>query len=186
MIDENGNNLELRMYGLVPYNLSPIQQGIQFGHSVVEYSLINNYIPQYFEWAKDWKTFIILNGGTTNNISPESYGTLNKHLQILFDNDINLSCFEEPDLGDQLTAITFIVDERVFNYEKYPDFKDYITQERSTFYYNESEKDYYKSGPSKPFNPKEYFNSFYQEWLILIGGSKNEFLREFLKQFRLA
>ena len=29
--------LELRMYGLVPYNISPIQQGIQFGHAVVEY-----------------------------------------------------------------------------------------------------------------------------------------------------
>ena len=30
-------NLELRMYGLVPYNLSPIQQSIQFGHAVVQY-----------------------------------------------------------------------------------------------------------------------------------------------------
>jgi hypothetical protein len=26
------DKLELRMMGLVPYNLSPIQQGIQFGH----------------------------------------------------------------------------------------------------------------------------------------------------------
>ena len=30
------NDLEYRMYGFVPYNLSPIQQGIQFGHAVVE------------------------------------------------------------------------------------------------------------------------------------------------------
>ena len=29
--------LKYRMYGLVPYNISPIQQGIQFGHGVVEY-----------------------------------------------------------------------------------------------------------------------------------------------------
>ena len=29
--------LELRMYGLVPYNISPIQQAIQYGHAVVEY-----------------------------------------------------------------------------------------------------------------------------------------------------
>ena len=28
-----------RMYGLVPYNISPIQQAIQFGHAVVEYGL---------------------------------------------------------------------------------------------------------------------------------------------------
>ena len=29
------------LYGLVPYNISPIQQGIQFGHAVVEYLLKN-------------------------------------------------------------------------------------------------------------------------------------------------
>ena len=36
--------LELRMYGLVPYNISPIQQAIQYGHAVQEY---NNsiYLP---------------------------------------------------------------------------------------------------------------------------------------------
>ena len=31
------SKLELRMYGFVPYNISPIQQAIQFGHAVVEY-----------------------------------------------------------------------------------------------------------------------------------------------------
>ena len=30
-------NLELRMYGLVNYQLTGIQQGIQFLHGVVEY-----------------------------------------------------------------------------------------------------------------------------------------------------
>ena len=29
------SKLELRMYGFVPYNISPIQQAIQFGHAVV-------------------------------------------------------------------------------------------------------------------------------------------------------
>jgi len=36
------NKHKQRMYGLVPYNISPIQQGIQFGHAVVEYSLYHN------------------------------------------------------------------------------------------------------------------------------------------------
>ena len=143
------NNLELRMYGLVPYNLSPIQQGIQFGHSVVEYSLIKDYQSQYSEWAKEWKTFIILNGGTTNNISPERYGTLNRHLQTLFDNGIDFSYFKETDLGDQLTAITFIVDERVFNYEKYPDYnyngpEDYYESMRTNYYSKLFGEDYKK------------------------------------------
>jgi hypothetical protein len=159
------DKLELRMMGLVPYNLSPIQQGIQFGHGVVEYSLIEEYKEKYLDWAKNWKTFIILNGGTTNNTSPKRYGTLNKHLQTLFDNNIDFSYFKEPDLGDQLTAITFIVDERVFNKEKYPDFIHpnlliYPTQVKAT--------------PD------------YKIWLENIGGEKNAFLREFLSQFKLA
>ena len=33
------DKLEYRMMVLVPYNISPIQQGIQFGHAVVEYML---------------------------------------------------------------------------------------------------------------------------------------------------
>jgi hypothetical protein len=39
--------LEYRMYGLVPYNLSPIQQGIQFGHGVIEYSLDVYEVPPF-------------------------------------------------------------------------------------------------------------------------------------------
>ena len=30
--------LEWRMYGIVPYNISDIQKGIQFGHAVQEYN----------------------------------------------------------------------------------------------------------------------------------------------------
>jgi len=114
-------NLEYRMYGFVPYNISPIQQGIQFGHAVVEYSLSNKSLyHKYIKWATEDKTFIILNGGTTNN-TEGSFGTMNM-LEI----DLNVwkipyASFNEPDLGDQLTALVFLVDERVWNYEKYPD-----------------------------------------------------------------
>ena len=62
------NNLELRMYGLVNYQLSgTIHAGIQFGHGVVEYTQKHFRDKDYQEWAKNRKTFIILNGGTTNN-----------------------------------------------------------------------------------------------------------------------
>lgn len=117
--------MEKRMYGLVPYNLSPIQQGIQFGHAVVEYS-ISNYAKtkDYKSWSKEWKTFIILNGGTTNWENGKNRGTLNNYINILFKNDIKCACFSEPDLGNQLTAVVFIVDERVFKPEKYPNVKD--------------------------------------------------------------
>jgi hypothetical protein len=110
-----------RMYGLVPYNLSPIQQGIQFGHAVVEYANLNFNEPEYQHWALNDKTFIILNGGTTNTFI-ERLGTLNQYAFALGANQIKHELFFEPDLGDQLTAVVFLVDDRVFDREAWPDY----------------------------------------------------------------
>jgi len=156
--------LELRMYGLVQYNISPIQQGIQFGHAVVEYGRMcegmKNHENHYKDWADNWKTFIILNGGTTNtNFSTDDglpFGSMNKHLLTLNEMGVRFARFHEPDLGDQLTAIVFIVDERIFNRTKYPDPQPFATQEEQLLF------------------------------MESIGGEKNYKLREFLKQFRLA
>lgn len=170
------DNLELRMYGLVPYNISPIQQGIQFGHAIVEYSQkiqsfkhgilsrtehYKSLCQQYDEWADKWKTFIILNGGTTNNkILNESYiGTLNNHKVTLDKLGVFNISFTEPDLGDQLTAVVFILDERIFNKVKYPDF------DMNSLYSNEDA---------------------YKNWLSSIGGENNLKIREFISNFRLA
>lgn len=163
--------LELRMYGLVPYNLSEIQKAIQFGHAVVEYGQAIKGIPLlesvYNDWANNHKTFIILNGGTTN-IKLSRLGTLNQHYLDLDLQGIPFASFHEPDLGDQLTALAFIVDERVFNKKLYPDFEMPNTELLS-----EQEKiAIYADG--------------YLEWVKSIGGDKNLFLRKFLKDFRLA
>jgi hypothetical protein len=156
--------LELRMYGLVPYNISPIQQGIQYGHAVVDYreSLDGNkdMIKLYKKWAKKDKTFIILNGGTTNN-NKKRLGSLNKHLATLKANKIKVQDFYEPDLNDALTGVCFLVDERVFNREKYPDFID---------------GDY----------SKKKLDKRYAKWVESVGGEKNVFLRGFLRGLRLA
>ncbi len=153
--------LELRMYGLVPYQLTGIQQAIQFGHAVVEYGLTFGDTEQYLDWAKNWKTFIVLNGGTTNtNLSTEDglpFGTLNRHLMTLDELNVRYEKFYEPDLGDQLTAIVFVVDERIFNKTKYPEPFDIMLNLESKTNYIES-----------------------------IGGVNNYKLREFLKQFKLA
>ena len=170
--------LEYRMYGLVPYNISPIQQGIQFGHAVVEYGQtvkgLSNLEKIYDKWAKQDKTFIILNGGTTNN-TPDKLGTLNQHLRTLTDNGVATSVFHEPDLGDQLTAVVFLVDERVFNRELYPEFQ-------------EEKLPYGTRKPSKKaqIELEERNEANYQKWVEKIGGPKNAFLREFLKPLRLA
>ena len=170
--------LEYRMYGLVPYNISPIQQAIQFGHAVVDYgqTVKGTGTPEkiYDKWANKDKTFIILNGGTTNN-SQTYVGSLNKHFQAFLDAGILAQPFHEPDLGNQLTAFVFLVDERVFNKTLYPDFTP------ETLPWSR------KKPSEKAMAELEAKNAEnYTRWVEKIGGEKNAFLREYLKPLRLA
>ena len=192
--------LELRMYGLVPYNISPIQQGIQFGHAVVEYGQKMKYLGehnqslniQYNDWADNWKTFIILNGGTSNHSvnrysdTEEFFGTMENNLKSLEDNDVEVSTFYEPDLNDMLSGIVFIVDERIFNKKDYPDFSDWLMSSKYSELIRTFDTDvniiaeYIKNSTNKEDQKA------YKEWVNLVGGDKNVFLRDFLKNFRLA
>jgi hypothetical protein len=192
--------LELRMYGLVPYNISPIQQAIQFGHAVVEYGqkiklptaltrMSLNAPFVYDDWANNWKTFIILNGGTTNHkLNDEGlpFGSLNNHVIELQNNCVDVATFCEPDLGDQLTAVVFIVDERVFNRKKYPDFEDWVIENYGDLIradsYAKSLSVARKIRDSKSKEDQKVYNN----WIKFVGGEKNVFLRDFLKNFKLA
>ena len=191
--------LELRMYGLVPYNISPIQQAIQFGHAVVEYGQKMKYLgehnqslnTQYNDWADNWKTFIILNGGTSNHSinryhqTDEPFvGSMESNLVLLEQNNVEINTFYEPDLNDMLSAIVFIVDERVFNRKKYPDFEDWIIENYGDLIIGNG-KEYPITRRIKESNSKED-QKVYQSWVKIIGGEKNVFLRDFLKNFRLA
>lgn len=191
--------LELRMYGLVPYNISPIQQAIQFGHAVVEYGQKMKYLgehnqslnTQYNDWADNWKTFIILNGGTSNHSinryhqTDEPFvGSMESNLVLLEQNNIEINTFYEPDLNDMLSAIVFIVDERVFNKKKYPDFEDWIIENYGDLIIGDGNA-YPITRRIKESNSKED-QKVYQSWVKIIGGEKNVFLRDFLKNFRLA
>lgn len=178
--------LELRMYGLVPYNISDIQKGIQFGHAVARYGreygnqVLDAPTCEYIRWVDNWETFIILNGGTSNegNLVLQGYkdfiyyGTMQEHLTELVGNDIKVSRFYEPDLNSMLSAICFLVDERVFDTKTYPDFQmsplmdDYTVED---------------------FNKWQSDNEFQRtKWVEKIGGPKNAFLRSFLVGKRLA
>ncbi len=166
------SNRTYRMYGLVPYQLSEIQKGIQFGHAVVEYGLEFNATPEYQKWAKEDKTFIILNGGTTNtrfNLEDGlPLGSLNNHLLTLVLNNTWFATFFEPDLGDQLTAVVFLVDDRVFDKVTWPDY----------------------DGPYYADMKTPEVTAHY-EWKMKFADTEKEasnivFLREFLKNFRLA
>ena len=118
--------------------------------------------------------------GTTTNLNPEKLGGLNKHLQNLSNIGVKISSFHEPDLGDQLTAFVFIVDERVFNKKDYPDFEDWVVLN-----YGELLNGFNNIADFKESkNPDDI--RVYQEWFSLVGGERNVFLRDFLKNFKLA
>lgn len=156
----NVKDLEYRMYGFVPYNLSPIQQGIQFGHAVVEYQIGYGDSEEYKKWSQFDKTFIVLDGGTTNKTTGR-LGTLNQITASLKGLGIKYELFNEPDLGDQLTAVVFLLDERVWNMEKYP-------------------------SPDFDRENGVYFEEGYAERVADMGGEHILKQRDFIKQFRLA
>lgn len=181
--------LELRMYGFVPYNISEIQKGIQFGHACVEYGLNNFHSNQYLDWAKYHKTFIILNGGTSNHVDSEYVGSMEGILEELKKNDITLATFNEPDLNDMLSGIVFIIDEKVFNREVYLDFGDWVMKNHFQYLKNNMLTDrkierMRKEGYFLTGNEDE--KKLYSDWVDFVGGEKNVFLRDYLKNAKLA
>lgn len=113
---------ETRMYFFVHFSLSGIQKGIQAGHAAVEYARYfgDTEIFEYF--AMYDKTFILLNGGTSNRHNIGTMEELFKSLKPI----CNVASFSEPDLNNSLTAMAFILDERVYDRETYPDFFEWI------------------------------------------------------------
>ena len=183
--------LELRMYFFVPYNISPIQQAIQAGHAAVDYAFRYGDSEEFKLFAQVFKTWIILNGGTTNerrDFDGIVMGSLNQIADALAGNDIQFSFFQEPDLNDALTAVCFIVDERVFNKEDYPDFVDYILNIKM---YPDAKQamdaqNIVMLKMQSLEKLQEMFPEYYKEWVRFVGGVKNVFLRELLKGKKLA
>lgn len=182
--------LELRMYFFVPYNISPIQQAIQAGHAALEYAHKYGTHENYLDFIKNWKTWIILNGGTTNStrdFEGISAGSLNQIGDALLEKNIDFSYFEEPDLNNALTALCFICDERVFNYKDYPEFYDWILNQDLLDDSEEKLLSFTVSIRDTKEEQKEKLPTYYKVWEnTVMGGEKNVFLRELLKGKKLA
>jgi len=154
----NRTNLEYRMYFLVLGSLQGINKGIQCGHAALEYVDEYGSNDDYRDFFENDKTFIMLNGGTSNNGFDEDgkfLGSLNMIADELNSNNINFAMFYEPDINNALTAVCFLADERVYNKFIYPDYDS------------------------------DNFTS-YEQWLSDIGGTKNFILREILDGKKLA
>ena len=129
---------------------------------------------QYVEWRDVWMTYIILSGGTSNH-SLATPGTLQMYMKLLNQLGVRVATFHEPDLNDTMTALAFLVDERVFDDKKYPspvwmkDFKvDMLGSPEIDF----------GNYILPPFEDKSEIDA--------IGGTKNFMLRYMLKGMRLA
>ena len=113
------NKLTYRMYFLVPYQFgATIHAGIQPLHASWHYLKEHGMTKELKQWAFKDETAVILNGGTTN----DKVGTLNAQIKNLKKMGVKYTTFREPDLNNSLTAISFIMDSRVFEREQYPDF----------------------------------------------------------------
>lgn len=183
--------LELRMYFFINYQLTGIQKGIQCGHSALEYADKYGSDEEYIIFVREFKTWIILDGGTTNerrDFDGLAFGSLNQIADNLLKNDIKFAYFLEPDLNDALTAVCFLADERVFNRKDYPDFLDYIFDVKM---YPEAkaatpEQNYVMLKMQSMERLQEMFPEYYKEWVRFIGGVKNVFLRDLLKDKKKA
>lgn len=185
------DELELRMYFFVPYNISDIQKAIQAGHSALEYAKSYGNTKLFKDFVSNHKTWIILNGGTTNSNFHKAgnrVGTLNQIVESLESNMINNSIFIEPDLNDAITSVCFVCDERVWNYEKYPNIGKYILYIKM---YKEARNSLSNEISNMLLNSDdevimENFPKWYEEWIEFMGGKKNVFLRELIKNKKLA
>lgn len=184
--------LEMRMYFFTSGNISNIYKGIQAGHTALRYArMFSTEHPEVWDFVDNHETWIILNGGTTNEQRdfdgiPE--GTMNQIADQLQKNDIMFSYFIEPDLNNALTSLCFLLDERVFNKKEYPDFIDYIFNIKM---YAEakaatSAENYIMLKNQSMENLQEMFPEYYKEWVRFLGGVKNVFLRELIKGKKLA
>ena len=141
-----------RMYSLVLRQLSPMQKGVQSAHSIIEYANKFHKSSEYIQWVNVDKTIIVLDGGT--------YPELKECRDRLMELGIPVASFYEEDLGNILTSISFLVEDKVWDSKSYPSYEDELDDNSS-----ESES---------------------PVWLIVMGGKQNLELRKFLSSKRLS
>lgn len=161
--------MEYRMYVLVERHLSPIDKGIQAAHAIATYGQVLEYYNEnsqkYKQWVAEDKTIVLLNGGTTLD--------LNNIMDELKEKEITFAYFQEPDLDNIVTAIAILVDERVYDKDKYPDFEKWKNPSDIVM------DIFTKMGTDK-------VNEIGADWVEFIGGKENVFLRELLTTKPLA
>lgn len=149
-----------KMYSIVLRQLDGINNGVQTTHGVCEY--VKRYwdTPSLQKWITQDKTLVILNGGTYPNMCE----ILNK----LHTNKVKYETFQEEDLGNLVTSITILADERVWDRENYPLLENWY----------DPETDDPESLNYGDYDIKE------KNYISLVGGYENFIYKEILNNLR--
>jgi hypothetical protein len=189
---------ELRMYYFVMRNIGEIDKGIQAGHCSDEYKILYPKSEIYLDWLINHKTYILLSGGVSNNgvvlkkhaignylevgtyhIDETLLGSMELYEKYLIENNIEHSSFREPDLNNSLTALGFVCDEKVFDWEEYPSFFNWLFDNTG-----------YRATPEqKKLSPPYFGVEFgwdYKKWVELVGGENNAKKKELIFGKKLA
>lgn len=160
---EDKASLKYRMYVLSLRQLSSINKACQGIHSALEYANKYHEDVEYRKYIQEDKTLIMLDGGILSD--------LESIVDTLVANDIKYSYFMEPDLGNIITSVCFIADERVWDENYIKSYMEYY--EFFSGFFN-TDLQYEDKLPT------------YENWVEYIGGKKNEELIKILKGKRLS
>lgn len=164
---------EQRMYYLVMYNISAEQKGIQCDHAQSRYALKYFNTPEYQRWITHDLTVYMMKGGTSNRTGTNHYnkkvamGSMELYLQDLKKNKIPCAEFYEPDLNNSTSAIAFLVDERAWDYEKYPE-------------------PILDPSLVKTMTKEQKYDTLYKEYVKTFKDKRIAYLRIFIKDLRFA
>jgi hypothetical protein len=173
--------LKYRMYFFVNDKLSNKEKVMQAGKAALEYAVKykdEKYFQDFVFWDKTW---VIFDGETSNDGHMGcATGSMEELYESLRNASINCTTYYEHKINSTLTAICFLADERVWDYDNYPDFKNYVI-----VYSEASIENEIKIRMMKEEDLKDKFSNLYESWLKLIGDSRNLFLRELIKSKKL-
>ena len=150
-----------KMYSLVMYNISDKQKGIQAYHASMRYARDNFNDVDFQHWIHQDETVVILSGGGSQDMI--------LHCEELKTLGVKFAKFHEPDLNFSLSGISFLLDERVWNKDMYPDLGGYINTQINT-----------------PESLKKDYGEYKADWIKMLGGQDVLDKRLFKDKFKRA
>ena len=91
-----------KLYILIRKDLSFSQQAVQAGHAVAQFMLEHGQVSE-------WKNHTLIYLGV------EDERSLTHWTEKMNMKNLQWTCFREPDIGDQMTAIACYTDSRIFS-----------------------------------------------------------------------